>query len=1010
MEFENIKKILDSEDPRDIEDLIESCPELVNTPFDDRWGRPTSLLLMLITRQADEAISLLLRKGADPADQPADVIAYWLDSNRSTKPVNLECLRLLLEKGASLPLGNPRDHGRFIESVLRSACVRDDVALLKLFAEYGMNPAEQERELGRSVMGEAVRLLANRGSNQIGVLGWLLEEGCNIDGGNSEHEVPLYVAISGRCEGLAKWLLEKGASPGKLSKTILFLMSEPWRWREGLPTWVKELAIASGADFNAEQNGMTALEMAAQNDHAEFVQFAADNGVNVGHVGSKGLTPLHYALQRPAKNVIKTLMDLGVDLNVPDEKGNTPLDIVVALPNTKQLAAKMIKAGAKTGPELRGEKTGEVSANDELTTVIKKGEPWADRACDIIGSLDNEKVAQWNQLLRLCLECSSTKPSKKWLKDANALVDAIGETLFRSQLLMLFPLVKEKRTAELENLSEYEYYYGDQSHVIVESNTRIVRSLAWLASRFVDAEMSRALRELAANMYKKVYGVGMRNAKLGNAAVYSLSQLPGNTGLKEIIILRSVTKYNPALVNINRVFDKLAEARDLTPDELAELAIPDYGLNGIGSYQEKIGDFEACLTLVKVGKTELVWKNASGKIQKSVPAAVKQEHPDFVKQLKAMVKDVQTGSSAHAQRLEQMYLRAGTLTLDTWNEQYINHPLIGFLARRLIWRLRSGETLLDVMHTDSGYVDCHNSAVSLPDDFEVMLWHPTMSSADEVLAWRTWLIEHEVTQPFKQAHREIYLLTDAERQTATYSMRFANHILTQAQFHALATQRGWSQTRGGSWDGGQENSAYKRVSAFNVMVEFEATGSEAYGDSDTGMYECVATERVIFRRNGDLPLQDLDPLMFSEVMRDVDLFVGVASVGNDPEWRDREAVYWQNASFGELNAQAETRRDVLTALIPKLKISKQLSIDGRFLIVKGKLRTYKIHLGSSNIMMEPNNSYLCIVETKSSSDVMLPFEGDRTLSLVLSKAFLLAQDDKIKDKTILSQINHKGAA
>ena len=33
----------------------------------------------------------------------------------------------------------------------------------------------------------------------------------------------------------------------------------------------------------------------------------------------------------------------------------------------------------------------------------------------------------------------------------------------------------------------------------------------------------------------------------------------------------------------------------------------------------------------------------------------------------------------------------------------------------------------------------------------------------------------------------------------------------------------------------------------------------------------------------------------------------------------------------------------------------------RFLIVRGELRTYKLHLGSGNILMEPDNQYLCIV-------------------------------------------------
>jgi hypothetical protein len=36
--------------------------------------------------------------------------------------------------------------------------------------------------------------------------------------------------------------------------------------------------------------------------------------------------------------------------------------------------------------------------------------------------------------------------------------------------------------------------------------------------------------------------------------------------------------------------------------------------------------------------------------------------------------------------------------------------------------------------------------------------------------------------------------------------------------------------------------------------------------------------------------------------------------------------------------------------------------------------------------------------------LFLPFDGDATLSIVLSKAFLLADDESIKDPTIVRQI------
>ena len=47
--------------------------------------------------------------------------------------------------------------------------------------------------------------------------------------------------------------------------------------------------------------------------------------------------------------------------------------------------------------------------------------------------------------------------------------------------------------------------------------------------------------------------------------------------------------------------------------------------------------------------------------------------------------------------------------------------------------------------------------------------------------------------------------------------------------------------------------------------------------------------------------------------------------------------------------------------------------------------------------MAPSDTYLCIVPArgKPASPVFLPFDDDPTLSVILSKAFLLAKDSKI---------------
>ncbi|MBD3637009.1 MAG: hypothetical protein HUJ25_06650 [Crocinitomicaceae bacterium] len=184
--------------------------------------------------------------------------------------------------------------------------------------------------------------------------------------------------------------------------------------------------------------------------------------------------------------------------------------------------------------------------------------------------------------------------------------------------------------------------------------------------------------------------------------------------------------------------------------------------------------------------------------------------------------------------------------------------------------------------------------------------------------------------------------------------------------------------------------------------------------SDSGIWSYISTDQIRFLDENDevLELEKVPPLVFSEIFRDVDMFVGVCSVGNDPEWADNGGMpqyrnYWQEYSFGDLSEMANTRKAILENIVPKLKIKNVATIDGKFLVIKGKLRTYKIHIGSGNILMEPNDQYLCIVpdgKAQKGDKVFLPFDGDRTLTIILSKAFLLAEDEKIKDETITRQL------
>jgi hypothetical protein len=501
--------------------------------------------------------------------------------------------------------------------------------------------------------------------------------------------------------------------------------------------------------------------------------------------------------------------------------------------------------------------------------------------------------------------------------------------------------------------------------------------------------------------------------------------------------LRQRVKQPSALKQIEKALEAASAREGLTRTQLEDMAVPDFGLVD-GSLRVPFGPYTAELAVTAGSRdAEVRWTDAQGAPLKSVPAAVKRDHADELRDLKRTAADLKRALTTQRARLERLLLLPDRdWSLDEWRTRFLHHPLLSPMARRLIWRFSAdgdvraaGAPQLGTW-LDGRLVDVHDRPLEdqllMDGAVRVRLWHPIESAPEDVLAWRTFLERHETVQPFKQAHREVYLLTDAERATETYSNRFAAHILRQHQLHALCLERGWAHVLEGGFDNGA-GPPELALPEWDMVAQFFVEGihdnDAAYSGAGICLY--LTTDRVCFGRlrapNAYEPIRlaDVPPVVFSEVMRDVDLFVGVCSVGNDPNWQatggGRHTDYWQRYAFGELSETAGTRRAAIERLLPRLSaLAGRASVDGKFLVVRGTLRAYKIHLGSGNILMTPNDEYLCIVPNRGqpaearTDGVFLPFEGDSTLALILSKAFLLAADDKITDPTITRQIKRAG--
>ncbi|WP_461033387.1 DUF4132 domain-containing protein [Streptomyces mayteni] len=682
---------------------------------------------------------------------------------------------------------------------------------------------------------------------------------------------------------------------------------------------------------------------------------------------------------------------------------------------------------------LEGYRRQETSALAKKLTepVLNVGEAWAEEAMAWAEQAMAEAAEEpWRALLVHAATATSAKPTATWDKAALTLIEPLGTDAVRAAVLGWLRLVGRPRTFAFTAVRS-----GPDANLAFDPyNANALRGLTWILALLpAHPDTARALGALVETSLKRVPGLGPVNPKVANAGVAALARIDGEAALAELARLATRTTYKGTLKLLNAALDTRAEALGLSREEIEELAVPAYGLTEVGRSATQLGDVTALLE-VTGARVVLRWRSAAGKEVKSVPAAVRRDHPEELKELKTAVKDIDKMLGAQIERLDRQFLAGRTWSYAAWRERYLDHPLVGSLARRLLWMVDG---------TPVGFAD--GATRTLADEpvehgTEVTLWHPVGREPAEVVAWRDWLERHAITQPFKQAHREVYLLTDAERATGTYSNRFAAHIVRQHQFHSLAAVRGWRNKLRLCVDD-TAPPATRELPRWGLRAEYwiQGEGHEPGVDTtDSGSYLRLRTDQVRFYpidapensahcdggeyrmwlRDGaepvePLPLTEIPPLVLSEVLRDVDLFVGVASVGNDPTWQDggpggRYHEYWTSYGFGELNQSAETRRGLLERLLPRLAIAGRCTIEGRFLHVKGELRTYKIHLGSGNILMTPNDQYLCIVPKSSAGAAAgagyLPFEGDRTLAVVLSKALMLAKDTEITDPTIVSQL------
>ena len=138
-------------------------------------------------------------------------------------------------------------------------------------------------------------------------------------------------------------------------------------------------------------------------------------------------------------------------------------------------------------------------------------------------------------------------------------------------------------------------------------------------------------------------------------------------------------------------------------------------------------------------------------------------------------------------------------------------------------------------------------------------------------------------------------------------------------------------------------------------------------------------------------MEEVPDVIFSEVMRDVDLAVSVPHAGGvDPEMS---------------HSTLEMRKAVAEFTVASFGLDN-VRFTATHAIVKGSRGNYTVHLGSGVIHQEGGSMINVLpVHSQRRGRLFLPFvDDDPKTAEVLSKILLFAEDRKIKDPFILNQI------
>jgi hypothetical protein len=351
------------------------------------------------------------------------------------------------------------------------------------------------------------------------------------------------------------------------------------------------------------------------------------------------------------------------------------------------------------------------------------------------------------------------------------------------------------------------------------------------------------------------------------AALDVLGGIGSDVALTHLFELARRGNYKGLKARAVQKIDEIAAVRGITPDALADHAVPDFGLDAQGTLVLDYGPRHFTVTFDQQLVPLVVEPN--GKVRKSAPKPGPKDDPALAPAAHALFtglkKDLRTIADREIKRLELAMITRRSWTPDDFHALFVTHPLLGHIVRRLVW-ITDGGTSFRVAE-DHTYADVDDSPFAPAPDARISIAHPILLD-DDLDAWAELLADYEILQPFEQLGRPAYRLTDDER---------ASHGLARVEGLVLSygKAKGHSQGRWESLDANGEFAggwlARRDPAGLYVVADLSPGLSYyMYGEGEDQKINTLwAGPAPAHSPKDSVPLGEVDPITMSEAIHDL---------------------------------------------------------------------------------------------------------------------------------------------